>query len=60
MPFIIRKRKEKRSEPLHQNIPRQGSMLPLEGSASFTFTVMLLKMGKLSLEPINTTASILP
>lgn len=30
-------------------------MLPLEWRTLFTFTVMLLKMGKLSLESINTT-----
>lgn len=36
-------------------VPRQWSMLPWERSAFFTFTIMLLKMGKLSLDPINTT-----
>ena len=38
-----------------QHIPRQGSMLSLEWSASFPFTIVLLKMCKLSLESINAT-----
>lgn len=39
-----------------QHIPGQGGMLPLEWrSAPFTFTIVFLKMCKLSLESINTT-----